>query len=337
VHELSYAETIAAEHKTALADALAASAIFKPGSALTLFPLLPVRVDASFESERFFLVHATDLLSCKLPYGVKQSDIDSDRFPPLMSWDGRKQPVASWLGVRAPLPLVSQKMAAAILGAIALTPLPRQRYLFSGRTMFGGQCTATDVWSISFGDEPHTPPMMHDIVLTGSDHGWLEMLAALFDASDKHSRKQLRALEYFYRAWFLDPTERFPALCMALDSLVGASARHTTEAVEYVKKSIHTPIDDVRLRLLMRVRGAVIHGAAPDVYDSEHYEKYYVDYETDPIHDLELITAKCLREAIFGVNLKCHPDPNAELLASLQAKGKMPERLDEGNIISETV
>jgi hypothetical protein len=163
--------------------------------------------------------------------------------------------------------------------------------------------------------------MMHDIVLTAADHGWLAILAALFDASDKHSRSQLRALEYFYRAWFLDPRERFPALCMSLDSLVGVSEKHTTAAVKYVKRVADTAINDDRLRLLMRVRGAVIHGAAPDVYDSENYEKYYVDYETDPIRDLELIVAKCLREAIFGAALKYHPDPNADLLASMQASG----------------
>jgi len=179
--------------------------------------------------------------------------------------------------------------------------------------------------------------MMNDIVLTEADHGWLTILAALLDASDTHSRSQLRALEYFYRAWFLDPRERFPALCMSLDSLVGVSDGHTKAVVKYVKSKIDTVIDDDRLRLLMRVRGAVIHGAAPDVYDSENYEKYYVDYETDPIRDLELITAKCLREAIFGATLKYHLDPNAELLANMQAMGRLPARLDEGCIIAEDV
>lgn len=178
---------------------------------------------------------------------------------------------------------------------------------------------------------------MHDIVLTEADHGWLTIVSTLLGASDKQSRSQLRALEYFYRAWFLDPRERFPALCMSLDSLVGVSHGHTAEAVRYVKSAVDTAIDDNRLRLLMRVRGAVIHGAAPDVYDSEHYEKYYVDYETDPIRDLELIVAKCLRNAIFGTSLKYHADPNAKQRASLQTMRRLPVRLDEGGILAETV
>jgi hypothetical protein len=179
--------------------------------------------------------------------------------------------------------------------------------------------------------------MMHDIILSEADHGWLAILAALLNKADKDSRSQLRALEYFYRAWFLDPRERFPALCMALDSLVGVSHGHTKAAVSFVKSVIDTAIDDDRLRLLMRVRGAVIHGAAPDVYDAESYEKYYVDYEADPIRDLELIVAKCLREVIFGTPLKYHPDPNAELRAAMQAKGRVPTRLDDGCIIAPDV
>jgi hypothetical protein len=336
-HDNSYAEQITIVDKIALADALAMSSMFSLRSELTLYPLVPIRVEANFESEFFFLLNAADLSTSQLPQGIRMGDLDPSQFPPLANWDGRKRSTTSWLGVLSPLPLVSQKMAAAILGAVALTPLPRERHLLSMRAMFGGRCTIANTCSISPDDDPHTPPMMHDIVLTEADHGWLAILAKLLGASDKKFRRQLRALEYFYRAWFLDPRERFPALCMSLDSLVGVSHGHTIAAVKYVKSVVDTTIDDDRLRLLMRVRGAVIHGAAPDVYDSEHYEKYYVDYETDPIRDLELIVAKCLRNAIFGASLKYHADPNAELLARLQTEGKLPARLDEGCIISETV
>src|SRR5207237_8289272 len=141
-------------------------------------------------------------------------------------------------------------------------------------------------------------------------------------------------LEYFYRAWFLDPRERFPALCMSLDSLVGASHGHTAAAVKFVGEIISTPIDEQRLRLLMRVRGAVIHGAAPDVYDSENYAQYYVNYGTDPIRDLEMVVAKCLREAIFDGKLSYHSDPNQTLIAEMQSRGRLPRDLAPAAIIS---
>lgn len=334
--DCSYAEQITPKDKIALAETLARSAMFEPSPELTIYPLLPIRVTANFESEHFFLLNAPDLSPAQLPSGIRPSDLDPTRFPPVVSWEGPKRLTTSWLGVRSPLPLVSRKMASAILGAVALTPLPHERHLFSGRTVFGGQFTITEAaFTISGGDDSHVPPMMNDIVLTKTDHRWLAILASLFQAPDKRSHSRLRALEYFYRAWFLDPRERFPALCMSLDSLVGASTGHTTAAVNFVKGTIDAAIDDVRLRLLMRVRGAVIHGAAPDVYESEHYEKYYVDYETDPIRDLELIVAKCLREAIFEGALRYHADPHAELRAQFQAAGRIPAIRNENLIIAE--
>jgi hypothetical protein len=231
----------------------------------------------------------------------------------------------------------SRKIAATVLGAVALTALPWMRYLFSGRAMFGGQCTILEEITTSYSERAHTPALMHDVILTQADQLWIQDLEILVDAVDDRSRAKCRALEYFYRAWFLSPRERFPALCMSLDSLVQAPGKHTSAAVAFVLNTLGTSLDHDRLRLLMRIRGAVIHGAAPDVYESEHYEKYYLKYETDPIIDLELIVAKCLREAIFQGKLAMHSDPNAELLASLRAKGKAPPPWGDGRIISGQV
>lgn len=333
----SYASQIDPTNKVALATALAASPLFKPVATLTLYPIQSIRVTDKFESRRFFLLNAADLTTDQLPKGIRENDLDPARFPPFIRWEGPRPTTTTWLGVRASTLQVSDKLAAAILGAVALTPLPAYRYMFSGRKVFGGRCTITDTCSVSGRDEPHTPPMMSDIVLTQMDHPWLTRLEGLLETTDRHSRSQVRALEYFYRAWFLDPRERFPWLCMALDSLVGVSNGHTSAAVKFVKNAIGTAVEDDRLRLLMRVRGAVIHGAAPDVYDSENYEQYYVDYGADPIRDLELVVAKCLRETVFAATLKVHEDPNAEIVAELKAKGRLPERLDEGRIIPETI
>jgi hypothetical protein len=70
------------------------------------------------------------------------------------------------------------------------------------------------------------------------------------------------------------------------------------------------------------------------VYDSSRYARYYDKYGQDPIYDLELVAAQCLRTVVFGCSLKEHRDPNAALIAELQAKGKLPSRLDEDTILS---
>ena len=180
-----------------------------------------------------------------------------------------------------------------------------------------------------------TPRMPSDIHVSRQDHSWLTTLSALFDSTERAQRSRVRALEYFYRAWFDDPRERFPTMCMALDSLVAATSRHTGAAVEFIRATVAEPIDEDRLRLLLKLRGAVVHGAAPDVYESEHYEAYYSKYSESPICDLDLLVARCLRQNVFGGQLVAHPDPHAALVKQQQARGRLPRNLRGRSIIAD--
>lgn len=57
-----------------------------------------------------------------------------------------------------------------------------------------------------------------------------------------------------------------------------------------------------KLRLLMRLRGTVVHGAAPNVHESTHYQQYYSTYLSDP---------------------------HAEIMAEMRAQGRLgPPRFD---------
>lgn len=330
----SYGSVMSLESKRALADSLAASPMFSPIPKVSIYPLVAVNVLNTFEADNFFLTSAEQLSHSHLATDPRQMALDGTHFPPVLNWDGIRRPVASWLGVRSPLPQISEKLAASILGAIALTQLPRYRFLFSGRQIFGGRCTLDNCITVVPSGEGHTPPLMHNILISDVDHAWLTQLNLLLVAMDRPTRSKLCALEYFYRAWFLDPRERFAPLCMALDALLGVEHGHTKEAVKFVKATVDPSIDEARLRLLMRVRGAVIHGAAPDVFDSENYELYWLTYRADPIRDLELIVAKCLRTAIFNDGLKHHADPNAEKIVALQTSGRIPRVIEPDAIIS---
>jgi hypothetical protein len=329
-----YSEVVSGANKIALADALARSPLFVTPDTLSLFPLLTIRCHTSFESSLFFLVPPEELTSERVWRSGSRQQLDGRTVPPFSDWEGRRRPVTSWLGVHAALPPIARKTAASILGALALTKISRLRYQFSGREMYGGFCAVDEGWTYTPSDDPHTPALMDDIVLTETDRSWLESLAELLASDALEARRRKRALEYFYRAWFLDPRERFPVLCMSLDSLVGAESGHTAAAVRYVTSQI-PEVDEARLRLLLRIRGAVIHGAAPDVYDSTSYETYYVNYETDPIKDVELIVSRCLRDDIFHGTLRVHRDPNQELIEQMQRIGRLPARLDEGQIIGD--
>jgi hypothetical protein len=325
----SYAEQVSVAAKIQFAGALAASEIFQPRNEVSLFPIVPVQVIDDFDSEPFF-----PLKGARLPSDIDPRHISPESFPPLSDWTGRKELPGSWLGVRSPAVQASNKIKVAILGALALTHLPRYRHLFSGRKIFGGRCTITDTVTTSFG-ESHTPPLMHDIIINVQDHVWLNIIASKLMTNERAIRRQLRALEYFYRAWQLEPSERFPILCMTLDAIFG-DANHATQAViDGVRGVLGSHIRDARLRDLMDLRASVIHGGAPDVYDSRKYGRYYDDYEADPIHDLELVVASCLRLKIFKGALKEQPDPNAKIIAEAQAKGRLPKNLSRGTILED--
>jgi hypothetical protein len=331
----SYAEVVSDNSKAAFAEALAISEIFRPKNDLTLFPLVAARVGSDFDSDPFFLIKPSSLDATRLPQQIEQKHIKSDSYPPLVDWTGRREVPGSWLGVRSPAVQASKKMKAAILGALALTPLPRHRYMFSGRAMFGGHCILGDTTTVSFGQQGHTPPLMYDILVTVDDHEWLAILAKKLLANERPVRRQVRALEYFYRAWESEPSERFPILCMALDGIFG-DANHATQAViDGIWRVIGPHLQYDRLRQLMDLRASVIHGGAPDVYDSRKYGRYYDDFEADPIHDMELVVAECLRLQIFGDGLKQHADPNAQIIAEAQKLGRLPKNLARKTILDE--
>ncbi len=331
-----YSSHVGAADRMALANALACSPMFNPLPELTLYPLVAVRVVEAFECERFLLLPPDGLNAAHLPTSAGSVPLDPRSFPPTLEWVGVRHSPGAWLGVRSPLVPVSGKMRNAILGAVALCVPWRQRYIHSGREVFGGRCTFGSRYTISMSGVSHAPPMMEDVIIGAADSVWLARLAGLLDGNDLASRRKLRALEYFYRAWFLDPRERFPVLCMALDSLVGASRRHTFEAIAFVQDTLVSTLDGARLALLMQVRGAVVHGAAPDVYDSENYERYYVEYGTDPIRDVELVVARCLRKSIFEGDMRVHAHPKQVLIDGLREQGgiglfETPEAIVDGD------
>jgi hypothetical protein len=295
--------------------------------------LSTVTVQADFESDTLFLIAPGSLNAAKLPKAAELSKLAADEFPPLVDSKSRKEKPSAWLGVRSPTFKASSKMKAAILGALALTPLPRYRHMFSGRQVIRGRCTFGMDGATTSYEEFLTPPVMNDIIIGKEDFVWLAVLAKMFTSNDRTIRRQLSALEYFYRAWALDASERFPILCMAIDAVLSIKGQATKSVVAGVRGIVGPHADEQRLRALMRIRADVIHGRAPDVYDSEEYAPYFDRYGDDPIRDMELVVGRCLRSIVFGDALREHADPNAERIAALQASGRLPKDAFGGTIL----
>ncbi|WP_157063717.1 hypothetical protein [Phaeobacter sp. 11ANDIMAR09] len=321
--------------KDNLADALSRDVLFAPKIELNLFPLIPVVVRNVFEGDQFSLSPASSG-NC---FGIKDEHIvkhlDATRFPPEKSFKGPLRRPQSWLSVFSADKKEALKVRSSILGAIALTSLPKHRHLFSGREVFGGQCTLGDD-GLSYSFEPnHTPPCMYDIVISKSDAQWLQILSKKINDPAKDVRRQMIGLEYFFKAWDNAPSDRFPILCMVLEALYGDPQNATQAIVDGVQQTLGAQISNARLRVILQLRGSVVHGRAPDVYDSSKYPKYYKKYKADPISDLELIAAACLRKTVFDDKLLVHVDPNADIIKEAQAAGRLPRRLNNQSILSE--
>lgn len=322
-----YAAKVSVGTKAKLAQALATSPIFVPANELSLFPLVPVQVDACFSSPQFFFRAPATLLADLAP--DIHAEIDASVYPPVKDTMAKKEIPGSWLGIRSPNEKAALKTKAAILGAAALTATHGYRYMFSGRHMFGGVSTIKGGVSFNFG-RAHTPPLMEDIHIRPCDHAWLSKLAAMTASDDPVDQRQLRALEYFYRAWGQPEHERYPLHCMALEAMFGKKNNNTQAVKDGVQATLGAHIAADRIGALLKVRGDVIHGQAPDVYDSEEYDIYYRTYSEDPVHDLAVLTAAALRQRLFGADMVDQEEPHQEIIAQAKAKGRIPENFGSG-------
>lgn len=313
--ETDFLQALKPETVDTLAIAIASSDLFVPPRALTLFPLVVVRAEAAFDAPDFFLCAPTDLTVARLPVGFSERELVPDQFPPMSDWNGIRERPTAWLGVWAPSLETAKRMRAAILGAIALLPHHGERYLFTGRKIFGGVCTLSDRWSISLGAS-HTPALAENIVLGAADLGWLTRLAEKISSDRKVDRKQMRALEYYYRAWGPDPVRRFPILFAALDAIFGDAGQATQAIIAAVSPVMGPEYTYERLKLLLGLRASVVHGGAPNVYESSKYEEYYETYGEDATRDLDLIVARCLQTVVFAEVMQERPHTHRDIILS---------------------
>ena len=327
----SYAERVSESTKEALARSLAASLIFSPSMNCPCFHWLQWRLRITLHQARSFCGHPT-------PFAWSSTPNFINILPqmPFRRWARKDfQLITQKLGSEFdhPSSKLRSKTKSAILGATALTLPLNRRHMFTLRQMFGGVCTINNGTTISFGD-PHTPPLASDLIIRRCDEDWLAILAAKLDSTAKEDRRHLRALEYYYRAWPLTPSERFPFLCMALDATYGERDRVTKSIIDGVKSDLGAHLDEKRLYLLMKIRGDVIHGGAPDVYDSHNYRKYYQNYLVDPINDLDEVVTESLRRRVFRRTMAPQEDPDIAAISRLQAEGQLPKTFHTRGILS---
>lgn len=328
----SYNERVIGNDRHLFTVALEQSHIFKPQLYWSVFPLLAIRVGADYLGENFCIVRPISLQGEMFFTPLEERHIEPEQFPPIKNFKGRKQNPSAWICIKSPDVKSSKKMARAVLGGLSLSIMHGYKYMFSGRTMFGGECIFNEGATYSFSDQNLMPPLMHDYKLTSEDT-WISYIDEKISSTSKVDQRHLKALEYYYRAWSLEPSERFPVLCMTLDAVFGDANQATQAVIDAVRSTLGAHIEQERIRLLLKLRASVIHGGAPDVYDSSKYIKYIRDYHADPIIDLELLTEKCLRKVIFEDKLREQENPNARIIANQKAQGTYKNPQDTNYIV----
>jgi hypothetical protein len=325
-----FADNIPENHKREFCEALRSSELFSPKIVTAIFPLVPVNVTDDFCSSSFFLV-APKGLSSSLDQGAR---LDGEKFPPTSDALGRHHVPSSWLGIKAPDEVIARKYAAAVLGSLALKCHPRERYQHTNRAMFGGACFVCEQGDITINlrVDANTPALAENLNITAADHSWLQTIADKLFSNEPDNRRAVIALEYFFKAWFLTASKRFPWLCMSLDAMF-ENSQDTQTLREQIRSLLGSHICDARLRLLIRLRASVIHGGAPNVYESSKYEKYCLKYNQDPVFDLQVLVARCLNTKIFDGQLPENPHPLSRFKDDHRVSHRLPRSLDEETIM----
>jgi hypothetical protein len=183
---------------------------------------------------------------------------------------------------------------------------------------------------------PHTPPIGSPITIEISDHKWLNKLPTILARSSKLAKRHGKALEYYYRAWFMDDSDRCFLLFMALDAIFGQDGSGFAAGMKAgIQGTLTENIEEKRLDALLRIRNTMLHGGAPDLFASSKYLEYAQKYSNDPSTDVQLLVSKCLRKHIFDADFRCQDNPDAEIVQFARAQGSIPSEADRSSIVSE--
>lgn len=333
--ENSYEEYLSDRSKEAFCALLYKSSIFNEVVSLYTFPIQTVDVLSDYYSESFSIVKPDSLLNVKTTVDLSIFDIKPSLYPPSERSTNRHYPFKSWLCVNAASIYEANKMKAAILSCLSLKYKDSIRRQFNQVDHMGGHCCfSDDEMSFQFG-VAHTPSVLQSLKLNGADHECLNILSGLFLSRTDTDFRKLRALEYFYRSWFLEESERFPFLFMSLESMFGDGRNANQSVLNGLFSLFGDTLDLQRVRLMAELRGSIVHGGAPEIYDSRKYAKYYKKFSVCPSKDLDLLVAESIRVFVFFEKLCRQQDENHEVIEQAVKSGRINAYNDK-SIFSES-
>ena len=294
----SLADACSVEQLTQFANEFRSSDLITPSQQTTLFPLSTVNVTTPIKYDLFAITNnqfdgLDALISNEIVSYLRITDDD------VVSTMVGNQRISGWLVVLSNHYNEALRLRSAVLGCLAASQPLKERSLFNNSEVCGGHLHINKGRvNVSFAEQ-HTPSLFSQIEVNAETMDQLNGLAECLLGDIRTKNRYLSCLAYFYRAWFLNEIERFPTHCMALEALASEIGNETNQIISFVRSLAGDSFDDSRLRKLLGLRGAVIHGGAPGVYESSKYEKYVEHYRADPIIDLEIIVTSCINHVVL--------------------------------------
>ncbi|TCU18781.1 hypothetical protein [Rhizobium sullae] len=316
-------DVVSTDARSAFATALESSSIFRPRIDYTAFPITPLVVEDDFDCDGFSLIDVNSITEGSAEWLLKNHLGDEN--------------VGGWLIVKAASVDAAKKDRRAILGALALALDKHHRHEFTLRRVVTGYLRFPRPDTISTSSSgPHTPPLGRPVTVTEADHPWLTQLSEIMSALGKPDRRKIKALEYYYRAWFMDESDRCFLLFMALDAIFGQDGDGFAVGIKKgVKATLTDGVDEKRLDRLLLIRNTMLHGGAPDLFASSQYLEYAKSYEADPSDDIQLLIAKCLRKHIFANCFRPQDDPDVGAIQHAKVQGLIPYETGWPSIVQE--
>ncbi len=295
--------------------AIKCSIVFR--SSLSIYPSSTIDVENDYYTKggKIFLVKS-------LFPGIRSFLKDSDAiieapnlYPPTFDRNSilQKVEVASWLGIKAQ-PEDHDRLKRIVLGAISLNLHNRWRKTFTARTDVISDVMRFDygVCSQSF-TQPLTPPIHTNIIISEKDCKWLKILDSKLLSQKSSDVQEMKALEWYHKSWFeTDQLTEYGHLFATLSALFqdDRSEKLKKNILQELKIDSNNELEIRRLNLLYKIRNKLV--SHPDPVEAQDLNEY-VEYQRkfgDPIQNLRVITAMCLRSKIFGDTIVVDEDKN---------------------------
>lgn len=299
-HSISYRDQISDLPKINFAKALLKSDLFSVSNIIYLYPFNSIISKVKLKGSNFFILDAKDISLSDTSFENLKANIDFSKYPCLIDERRNSRLIRTWIGIKAPNEKTAAKILSSILGTLALFESSKKRYIFSGITPDTGCCYFSEN-SYTFREtEPNLPSLYYNLQV---EHHLLGILNELDEVilNKIQGSKKISSLINFYKSWFEKDGERYRTLFSSVDSLLETKSNHSRVFTDFVINHTNNQFDNDRIRLLLSIRGDVVHGKSPNLYECRDYELYVEKYLSDPLHDIQDIVEICLKNFIFNI------------------------------------